>query len=44
MTEHIDPKIIDLIRQIKPNEIQTSVEYFPPRTEDGVQVRLQTNE
>ena len=40
MGEPVDPKIIDLIQGIKPNEIQTSVEYFPPRTDDGVQVCL----
>lgn len=33
---HADPKIIDLIKA-KNGETFTSLEYFPPRTDDGVQ-------
>jgi hypothetical protein len=34
-----DPKIIDLLNEKKQNgEILVSLEYFPPRTETGVQV------
>jgi len=31
-----DPKINDLIKERKGNEVPTSLEYFPPRTEEGV--------
>ncbi len=37
---HADPKIIDLIKA-KNGETFTSLEYFPPRTDDGVQVCLE---
>ena len=38
-TTKADPKIIDLIRERKNNgETLTSLEYFPPRTEEGVKV------
>lgn len=37
MTTSVDPKIIDLIRERKnEGETLTSLEYFPPRTEEGV--------
>lgn len=32
----VDPKISDLIKQKKTNAVPTSLEYFPPRTEEGV--------
>jgi methylenetetrahydrofolate reductase (NADPH) len=32
----VDPKIIDLIQEKKANGPLTSLEYFPPRTEEGV--------
>lgn len=32
----VDPKICDLIKQRKVDETPTSLEYFPPRTEEGV--------
>ncbi len=35
-----DPKIIDLISEKKADGILTSLEYFPPRTEEGVKVRI----
>jgi len=35
--KEIDPKIIDLIRNGE-GDILASLEYFPPRTEEGVQV------
>ena len=36
-----DPKIIDLIKErCGQGEAVTSLEYFPPRTEEGVKVRL----
>lgn len=35
-----DPKINDLIKERKGNEVPTSLEYFPPRTEEGVKVRV----
>jgi len=31
-----DPKISDLIKERKSNEVSTSLEYFPPRTDVGV--------
>ena len=36
-----DPKIIDIINAKKAAGVKTSVslEYFPPRTEEGVKVR-----
>jgi hypothetical protein len=33
-----DPKIIDLLNESKDEETPVSLEYFPPRTEDGVKV------
>jgi len=38
MSTSADPKIIDLINEKKADGILTSLEYFPPRTETGVQV------
>jgi 5,10-methylenetetrahydrofolate reductase len=35
----IDPKIIDLLNQEKNGKVPVSLEYFPPRTEEGVKVR-----
>jgi hypothetical protein len=35
-----DPKIIDLLQNKKDGDILVSLEYFPPRTEAGVQVRV----
>jgi hypothetical protein len=36
-----DPKIIDLIKEKKAGSKPfASIEYFPPRTEDGVKVRI----
>lgn len=36
-----DPKIIDLIKQKQAgNKPFASIEYFPPRTEEGVKVRI----
>lgn len=36
-----DPKIIDLINEKKGSgKVLTSLEYFPPRTEEGVKVCL----
>jgi hypothetical protein len=36
-----DPKIIDLIKQKQADSKPfASIEYFPPRTEDGVKVRI----
>lgn len=32
----VDPKICDLIKQRKSDDVPTSLEYFPPRTEEGV--------
>ena len=34
-----DPKIIDLLKNKKEGETPVSLEYFPPRTEVGVEVR-----
>ena len=34
----VDPKIIDLLKE-KKEQTPVSLEYFPPRTEDGVKVR-----
>jgi len=33
----VDPKIIDLLKQEKNGKIPVSLEYFPPRTAEGVQ-------
>lgn len=33
-----DAKIIDLLKECKDGETPVSLEYFPPRTEDGVKV------
>ena len=33
-----DPKIIDLLKKRGKDEVLTSLEYFPPRTESGVKV------
>lgn len=40
-----DPKIIDLLKERREAGIKTSVslEYFPPRTEDGVKVGTDKN-
>jgi len=35
-----DAKIVDLLRESKDGETPVSLEYFPPRTEDGVKVCL----
>ena len=41
-TSSANPKIIDLINAHKDGEAPcTSIEFFPPRTEDGVKVRSQ---
>ena len=38
-----DPKIIDIIKEkCGKGEAITSLEYFPPRTEEGVKVRVET--
>lgn len=37
-TTHVDPKIIDLIKQ-ESDSTRVSLEYFPPRTDEGVKVR-----
>ena len=34
----VDPKIIDLLKEEQHGKIPVSLEYFPPRTEDGVKV------
>ena len=33
-----DAKIVDLLKECKDGETPVSLEYFPPRTEDGVKV------
>ena len=34
----VDPKIIDLLKTTKEGETPVSLEYFPPRTDEGVKV------